>query len=78
MSNRIDQDREKKLEPQRMEYAIGQLHAAGIKSVFAATDKSLEFDFKGNKITLWPYSGWHQGKGIKPGRGLQNLLNQLK
>ena len=77
MSNRLDQEREKELEPKRMEYAIGQLHAAGVQSVFVVTNKSLEFDYKGNKITLWPYSGWFQGKGIKAGRGIQKLLTQL-
>jgi hypothetical protein len=75
---RLDTERQSKLEPKRMEYAIGQLHAAGIQSIFCPTDKNIEFDFKGEKVTLFPYSGWHTGGSIKDGRGLQKLLNQLK
>jgi len=38
----------------------------------------LEFVYKGETIKFYPYSGWHTGKTIKDGRGLQKLLNQLK
>lgn len=75
---RLDTDKQKELEPKRMEYATQQLHAAGIKSVFAVTDKCLEFDFKGEKIKFFPYSGWATGKTIKDGRGIHNLLKQIK
>lgn len=78
MSNRLDQEREKELEPKRMEYAIGALHAAGIKSIFAITDKCLQFEYKGETVKLFPYSGWHTGKSIKDGRGIEKLLKQIK
>ena len=38
----------------------------------------LEFKYKGNTIKFYPYSGWHSGKGIKDGRGFQNLIKQLE
>ncbi len=75
---RLDQERQKELEPKRMEFATKQLHAAGIKSVVSITDKCLEFDFKGEKVKFFPYSGWSSGKSIQDGRGLQKLLNQIK
>ena len=77
MSGRLNQEREKELQPKRMEYATQALHAAGIKSVFAVSDSCLEFDFKGAKIRFFPYSGWHTGKTIKDGRGIDKLLKQL-
>ncbi len=41
-------------------------------------DDRIEFDFNGSKIKFYPYSGWATGKTIKDGRGLENLLKQLK
>lgn len=34
--------------------------------------------FKGNAVFFYPYSGWATGKNIQDGRGLQNLINQIK
>ena len=76
---RLDTERQEKLEPKRMEIAIQSVMATGIiKCLFNITDKSFEFNFKGQPVKFFPYSGWHTGKSIKDGRGLQNLLKQLK
>lgn len=77
MSNRLDQDREAKLQPERMEYAIKKLHALGYVSL-THDETTITFFHKGEKIKLFPYSGWHQGKGIVEGRGIDNLLKQLQ
>jgi len=77
MSNRLDQEREKRLQPKRMAVAKLELNRLGFE-IYNQTETSFNFDFKGNKITYFPYSGWHSGKAIKDGRGLQNLLKQLK
>lgn len=74
---RLDTDRQNELEPKRVEYAIEKLAELNIVAI-RVTDKELEFKWKGNMIKLFPYSGWFTGKGIKDGRGLQNLLKQLK
>lgn len=29
-------------------------------------------------ITLWPYTGWWSGKTIGSGRGVKNLVDQLR
>ena len=34
--------------------------------------------FDNEKVKFFPYSGWHTGKSIKDGRGIENLLKQLK
>jgi hypothetical protein len=34
--------------------------------------------YKENEITYFPYSGWASGKGITDGRGLANLIKQIK
>lgn len=74
---RLNKERQKELEPQRMDYAVEKLAELNISAV-RISDTELEFEWKGNTIKFWPYSGWHTGKGIKDGRGLQNLLKQLK
>ena len=77
MSNRLDQEREAELQPKRMEVAINAIKNVGLKIVF--TDKTkIIFDYKDQSVVFYPYSGWHTGKSIKDGRGLQNLLNQIK
>lgn len=73
---RLNIDRQNKLEPQRLNYAKEQLAKLGYVLTFE-TDTRLEFMFKGEKIQLFPYSGWHTGKTIKDGRGIEKLLKQL-
>jgi len=74
---RLNIDRQKQLEPARMQHAIDRLTALGL--TITSRDKvAIKFLYKGETITFWPYSGWHSGKGIKDGRGLENLLKQLK
>jgi hypothetical protein len=75
---RLDIEKQNRLEPERMDYAIGQLHSKGILSVFISKPNCIEFEFKGEKVKFFPYSGWHTGKSIKDGRGIDNLLKQLK
>ncbi len=75
---RLGIERQNELEPQRVDYAIGQLHSLGIKSVFVEKDKCLVFQYKGHNVKFFPYSGWHTGKSIQDGRGIQKLLKQLK
>lgn len=77
MSSRLNQDREKELQPKRMEYAIKKLEALGIRFNYQ-DETTIRFYWDGSMITFYPYSGWFSGKGIKQGRGLTKLLNQLK
>lgn len=74
---RIDTDRQKELEPKRMAYAIKALKARGVE-VTQVNGSKLEFEYDGAVISFWAYSGWHSGKSIKEGRGIENLLKQLK
>lgn len=74
---RLNIDRQKELEPERMDYAIYQLDAAGMKPLIISENR-IEFEFKGESVILFPSSGWHSGKSIKDGRGIKKLLNQLK
>lgn len=74
---RLDQERQKRLEPQRIAYAIEQIEKLGYEIIYKDY-MEIRFVFKGSIVTLFPYSGWHTGKTIKDGRGIQNLLNQIK
>lgn len=73
---RLNIERQKELEPKRFEYAKTKITELGFIITFE-DETRLEFLFKGEKIMLYPYSGWHTGKTIKDGRGIEKLLKQL-
>jgi hypothetical protein len=77
MSNRLNQDREAKLQPLRMQTAIKKINDLGFYIV-DTNETTLKFYFKDEIITYHVYSGWASGKSIKDGRGLERLLKQLK
>lgn len=72
---RLNIERQQELEPKRIMFGKQEIEKLGFKCT--EHEKHLTFDFNGNTITYFPYSGWHSGKGIKPGRGVHNLLKQL-
>lgn len=74
---RLNTERQNKLEPIRMRTAINEIQRLGLR-ITNSSDKMIEFEYKGNDIKYYPYSGWATGKTIKDGRGLDNLLKQLK
>lgn len=77
MTKRLDKERQQELEPKRKQYAIDKLTELGIEIVVVYDDQ-ISFMHKGCLCKLFPYSGWHTGKSIKDGRGINNLLEQLK
>lgn len=77
MSGRLDKERQAAEEPRRIEYAKAELQKLGYEITFEC-DTRIEFIFRGETVKLFPYSGWFTGKSIKDGRGIQNLLTQLK
>lgn len=74
---RLDIDRQKALEPTRIKRAMDLLKEMGYDPREIGTSKIAFNHFKGSRVTFWPYSGWHSGKDIEDGRGLEHLLNQL-
>lgn len=76
MSNRLDQERETKLQPQRIEFAKNELTKLGL-NILVCDNTKIVFKFKDNNITYYPYSGWASGKGIQQGRGWGHLFWQL-
>jgi hypothetical protein len=73
---RLNNNRQEKLEPKRLRHAVDKIIELGY--TVEIDEKKISFEFKGEKVTLFPYSGWHTGKSIKDGRGLENLINQIK
>lgn len=61
----------------RMEYCLQKLVETPGVSKIEHNNKRIDFLFNGNKIQMFPYTGWHTGKGIVDGRGINNLLKQL-
>lgn len=77
MGKRLNKQREEALQPKRLEYAKQEIKK--LKLPISFEDKTtLKFTFEGNTITFFAYSGWFSGKGIQDGRGIDNLLKQLK
>mgnify|MGYP003608629210 FL=1 len=76
MSKRLNQEREQKLQPERIKSAKAEIERLGFVIQFE-DNTSLKFQYLGNLITFFPYSGWFSGKGVKDGRGLKNLLEQI-
>ncbi len=77
MSNRLDQEREARLQPKRVKECKVKLEQLGFE-VEQAGDTQLRFMFNGSIVSFWPYSGWCSGKSVKDGRGFPKLLGQLK
>ena len=76
MTNRLDKERQERLEPLRMETAKKAILAKSYE-VTEVSNTLLSFEFKNCLILFYPYSGWATGKTIKDGRGLKNLLKQI-
>ncbi len=72
----IDKDKKIELQPGRMEYAIKEL--SSIVSLTSITETEIQFYWKGELVRFFPYTGWHSGKTIVDGRGIHNLIKQLK
>jgi hypothetical protein len=76
MSTRLNQEREKELQPRRTEYAVEKLKEKN-KEVRIISETEIQFEHLGHTVRVFPYSGWHSGKTIRDGRGINRLLKQL-
>ena len=74
---RFNQERQKQIEPKRIDFARKEIENLGFEIINEDSTK-IQFNFKGNTISIFPYSGWFSGKGIKDGRGLKQLLKQIE
>lgn len=66
------------IEEERTRHAKETLESLGFQVKPVPGKKALTFAYKGSTTTLFPYKGWFSGKGVTPGRGLNNLLRQLR
>ncbi len=64
------------MEPKRIEYARCGIERLGYDVI--CNEKELTFTFNGSVVHFWPYSGYFNGKSVISGRGLNNLLKQIK
>ena len=62
----------------RLVNATNRITELGYTVKWVEQSKCLQFDFKGSTIRLFPYTGWFSGKTVKAGRGLNNLLKQIR
>jgi len=75
--SRLDTERQRKLEPIRVEKAKNEINKLGYNIDIIGSNR-IEFKYKDETVIFSPYSGWHSGKSIIDGRGLKNLLKQIK
>ena len=68
--------RRKLLEDFRINNAKKLLKAAGIDFTTPNPSK-IQIIYNGELVSFWPYTGWHSGKSIEAGRGIENLLKQI-
>lgn len=73
----ISREIQSEVEPKRFEYAIREIEKLGFKITYQDKRK-INFWFKGSAVHFFPYTGWASGKSIVDGRGIENLLKQLK
>jgi hypothetical protein len=73
---RLDIERQKKLEPSRLNSTKELIQDMGY-TITKETKTELQFKFRGETVHFFPYSGWHSGKSIRDGRGFSKLLKQI-
>lgn len=64
------------LEPSKFEHVRKELRKRNIE--FSESEYEIFLLHNGKVITIYPYSGWFEGKNITPGRGIENLLKQIE
>lgn len=77
MGKRLNQEREAELQPIRIDTCKKTLEKLGAVITFE-NKTTLKFQYFEKEITLYPYSGWFCGKGIKSERGFSKLLKYLR
>ena len=75
--NEIRRERRDQKEGPRVDFAVKQIERLGYQ-VERVSNAILKFVFRGETVTLFPYTGWFTGKTVKDGRGIRNLLKQIK
>lgn len=75
----VIKERRDELEDSRIKYAVNRLTEIGITGMeYDKNSRCLIISAMGSKIRLWPYTGYFNGKGIRAGRGVENLIKKLK
>ena len=77
MSKRLNQDRQNRLQPMRIDQCRQSIIGRG-GSIYYEDQTQIKFAYQGINVTIFPYSGWYAGKGIGSGRGFQNMWDALK
>lgn len=69
---------QKAVQKQRLEFASMRLEESGIDILGSSSEYQLLFIHQGHKVYFFPYTGWHSGSTIQDGRGIENLMKQIK
>lgn len=77
MLKELRKERRANKEGGRIDYAIKQITGIGY-AVAMEGNNAISFTFKGERVMVYPYTGWFTGKTVKDRRGINNLLKQIK
>lgn len=73
----INPEVQAELTKRRSMYALEKLSQKQVH-IDTVDEKKIVIIHRNKKIVLYPFTGWFTGKTIKDGRGIENLLSQLK
>lgn len=76
LNKKIKKENREAKQPIMMMAAIEALTGLGIETTNHGDH--ITFNYQGETVTYWPFTGWASGKSIKDGRGLIKLLKQLQ
>lgn len=71
-------ERRARREPGRIEYDKQKLEDMGYEVHMGEDGTMLHFQHRHFTVRLWPYTGWFSGQTVVDGRGIDNLLKQLR
>ena len=77
MSKRLNKEKQLIDEPKRIAYAKDEITKLGYEIILEDAS-CIGFLFNGSMVKIFPYSGWFSGKSVNDGRGIKNLLKQIK
>lgn len=65
-------------EKERLVYAANKITELGYSCKWDEQSKCILLVFRSNVVRFYPYTGWFSGVTVTDGRGLNNLLKQIK
>ena len=73
----LRKERREQRQSPRMKFAKDEIERLGYV-VTVVSETTIMFEFRGETVRVYPYTGWFTGKTVTDGRGISKLLKQIK